>query len=730
MKDLNGNPDFKSAWDSVIEDVGIDNQSLKSFIQIVQNNDDINAVGMQDRSKTYNAFLILAGKVGSLRWAIFKLASSLQVLNSALSLSVGANITEIIPNLHVGVLSKALMFQIKSPFTTLKAQRIIEMLSTMSSLTKTPSNELQYYMSKDNHVTASDPIGKMFTVWYREDKRQSILRQIMRELLGSHIQFRFGKQTEEKVAAYNQYMDLLFNVDQYKAKLNGFEPEVLHWLEDGTLTAEKISSLTFNEQIGEEEFDTGTGNEQLSNAFNDLQSVLRNNSKLEQAIREEPIFKQFEQECLRFYAISQIDISQIKNSDSDELEMLTIPESLDEIYPDAVNHFLEFLFLRKRSMRYHSVVVDENSELKKRSPFTLYRPVLKTEQEVGSLESLLFSFLKSRCAKIIAQKEQDRATEFKNKQIMQFFKFLKNPESALSIENVRKFLKQLCIVFGGKKYILNRIDLCIDPDFYAICQKLNKIEILKEFLIGDWATEQPQCLKKFIPVIEHMIRSYFLKDDHSNSEKPEKEQDNDGFAIIGESAENRYDFNINILKDIKEAIGSKMVCKRTSGYNRHGHSAQNPFPGSAGWSEQYEAALRKGCSVEGTQKKRELMNMKRFTTLYQELMQKICGKNDRLFIESLIQIYTDPNCFHIFQHSVFTLLYDDLMLFKDDQTLKEIPKIAKSTKKFWSAINPQLLCSNNGCKGIGILTIGRGKIKGLIITIYGKGKIDELEETL
>ena len=117
MTDALGNPDFKSAWDSVIEEVSIDNQSLRSFIELARDNDNVNARGLQNTSATYNAFLILSGKIGSLRWAIFKLASSLQVLNAALSLSVGAKITESIPNLHVGVLSMALMFQARSPIT-------------------------------------------------------------------------------------------------------------------------------------------------------------------------------------------------------------------------------------------------------------------------------------------------------------------------------------------------------------------------------------------------------------------------------------------------------------------------------------------------------------------------------------------------------------------------------------------------------------------------------------
>lgn len=187
MKDALGNPDFKSAWDSVIEDVSIDNQSLRSFIELVKENDRVNAKGLQNPSQTYNAFLILSGRIGSLRWAIFKVASGLQVLNAALSLSVGAKITETIPNLHVGVLSMALMFQTKTEITENKAQRIYEMLSTINSLAKSPSQELQYYMDKDGHVSPSDPIGKLFTVWYREDLSEKILKHIMRELLGGVV---------------------------------------------------------------------------------------------------------------------------------------------------------------------------------------------------------------------------------------------------------------------------------------------------------------------------------------------------------------------------------------------------------------------------------------------------------------------------------------------------------------------------------------------------------------
>ena len=53
--------------------------------------------------------MIISGEDNSLRKAIFRLASSLQVLDCAMSLSVGAPINEAIPNLHAGILSTVFM---------------------------------------------------------------------------------------------------------------------------------------------------------------------------------------------------------------------------------------------------------------------------------------------------------------------------------------------------------------------------------------------------------------------------------------------------------------------------------------------------------------------------------------------------------------------------------------------------------------------------------------------
>ena len=76
--DVYGRTDFMSAWDAVVSRVGLDYQSLKSFIQLVKESGDGDATaGLTDGHGKYNSFMILSGEQGSLRWAYFKIASCL-----------------------------------------------------------------------------------------------------------------------------------------------------------------------------------------------------------------------------------------------------------------------------------------------------------------------------------------------------------------------------------------------------------------------------------------------------------------------------------------------------------------------------------------------------------------------------------------------------------------------------------------------------------------------------
>lgn len=156
-------------------------QSLKSFLELVKDNDGEKQVGLTD-GMDYNSFVILSGKPGTIRWAVFKLASSLQVLDSAMSLSVGAPITEVIPNLHAGILSTVFMRMTKLGYTENIFARTVDILYTIEALSKTPAQNLQEYFEK-GQVNPADPIGKMILVWYRVGKDDDVLKKILKEFL-------------------------------------------------------------------------------------------------------------------------------------------------------------------------------------------------------------------------------------------------------------------------------------------------------------------------------------------------------------------------------------------------------------------------------------------------------------------------------------------------------------------------------------------------------------------
>ena len=745
MKDAAGNPDFKSAWDSVIEEVSIDTQSLKSFIELTKMNDCQSAIGLQDSTQVYNSFLILSGNIGSLRWAIFKLASGLQVLNSAISLSVGAKITESIPNLHVGILSMALMFQTKQELTSHKKSLIVEMISTISSLSKSPSIEVQHYMSEDNQVTPSDPIGKLFTVWYREDCRDSMLQQIMRELLGSVVQEKFGKQTLEKNIKYNSFIENLLDTKEFLKELECHPLDTSHWIEDKLVTSQKIYSFTVDQNQAEDEFDEGLN--KSKKAYESLQKYLSSEQIIQKIKTQDELYRKFVQICQRFYAISKFDLTCLKDKKDIDYGLLFDLEDIDKIYPDSLSHYIEFLFLRKRSGRYNSVQVEKESELKKKVPSALYRPVIKAQQEIGSCESLLLEYLKTRYSGVLSERETRRTTEIKSGIITKFFRFLDDAEDSLTIQEVSEYLKNSFVLFEGRKFSLNRTDLAIEPDFYRKCAKKNRLFVIQEYLVGDWISDAASSVKSYIVTIEYMITQHFLKKEIDAVKSTEEvkeavdqdEDKDDEFVIVGDDDQNTKTNaetwtvtedmskkNLAILAEILGTIGALEICKRIDGINRHGHCAENPFPGATGYSEKYYSLLKskRGQSHQFTGfLARKLENMKLYTKLYEELRQVLDDPLDLRFLKDLAIQYLDPNLFPIIKCATFYVFYDKLMQYNCDLDYEILCRIGEKTQNEWSIITPAMFVGLKNSRPKNNTTVqsyGKGKIGRLIRTIYGK----------
>eukprot|EP00667_Euglena_gracilis_P001240 EG_transcript_1239 len=78
----------------------------------------------------------------------------------------------------------------------------------------------------------------------------------------------------------------------------------------------------------------------------------------------------------------------------------------------------------------------------------------------------------------------------------------------------------------------------------------------------------------------------------------------------------------DLLEEITAQLSAAAVCARTTGTNRNGHSATNPFPGPDGWTPTY-AEERQASGKAGVERKLEAM--KEFTAFAQEARRRAEG---------------------------------------------------------------------------------------------------------
>jgi len=113
-------------------------------------------------------------------------------------------------------------------------------------------------------------------------------------------------------------------------------------------------------------------------------------------------------------------------------------------------------------------------------------------------------------------------------------------------------LRSLKVELCGREYQLGRNDVldiltCLPPDRVK--------DLGAALVLGDWTTLPPCSLRRSRDSITGV------------------------FAHLPE-----------VCAEVDEALARQAICARASGTNRHGHSAANPYPGAAGWTEEYARA--------------------------------------------------------------------------------------------------------------------------------------------
>jgi hypothetical protein len=585
-----GRIDFTSAWDGVIPRIGIDLLSVKTFLELVNNNDGSKQIGLQD-GKEYNSFVILSGKRNTVRWAIFKLASSTQIINSAMSLGVGAKITEFIPNLHAGILSTILIKLIETGYNESLFCRVIDVLNTIEALEKTPAADLQDNFEK-GYANPADPIGKMILVWYKKFKNNDeLLIKIIKEYLGSRVQKYFGKSTPENDLAYNKYINELFDLNNCLGKFSEDDFE-FHPLELAEINVQLVEKFLRKENLSEFKENELVS---ITKVVNQIREVIGNEDIKKKIVTENKFFANFIPDASRLWTYLHTDIS----NNNEALPNLV---SILERYGNITEDFIEAIILKKRSERFDSIAHED-----KNNKSIVHVP----KEKYPCIEVFFLELLQNYNSEIIKKRNSNRVFKVKDILIKNVVEELikgNNTGSNLTQEFWTEFLNKNEKQLNGKTHKLDRKDLAIMPDLYE--DKINNKNLIKVIILGKWTSEVPQTLRAFLITITKNLN--LLND-------PE------------------------LIESVMKSVNARAVASREKA-NRCGHSINFQYPGAYLFTQEY---------YENCKNKKNAENMKNFTEKYNYYMKD--DRLDKHFIQIAADyFYYAPERVHHFEAIVKT----------------------------------------------------------------------------
>lgn len=623
--DVSGKVDFMSAWDAVVSRVGIDVSSLKSFVELVQNVGDGDATaGLTDGHGYYNALIILSGEAGSLRWAFFKTASSLQVLDCAMSLSVGAPMGQAIPNMHPGLISVCLMQMIKPQLTKSTFDRLCDILNTLRAIAQNSPRGTSETL-RIGQANPHEPIGKLITVWYRNGHDQKMLKMIVREFMTYLIQRHFKKPTPETNKAYNEYIAQFFDSNMISNLAE--EPiDEIHPIESSDFTEKLLELYLFNPNAEKFKKD-----EQLADICQGISEQIMKKiqeGSLFERLRETDIYKTFRKDATNLWTVLNTITS--KKQRSSNPDMPEVPElvDLDVVYPEHMQDYLESLLIRFRRERYLQTkeviqfgeecnLAPETFTAEDKAHYTSMQSIIRNLESVEvdpgfilktkqtPVQVTIYKFLREVNAEQAKIRREKRVASAKEEFINKVRQHgLDNPN--LDSNEWAVYLESLKVTIDGTEYLVGRTQIALMEEFYVKPYK----KMIGAVLCLKWGREVPSNLKKSIVQIEkNMI---------DNGYKQEA------------------------ISLVIKTIGSVALCIRPSPPNRHGHSKNLTYPGPLNWTLNYENTRL----LTFKDKKQYLTQMKRYTFTaiqWQDLALSI--SNGALeVVNTYLYKYQDANC--------------------------------------------------------------------------------------
>ena len=554
QEDELGNLDFSRIWDCEVSGVGVDKQSLKTFVKLTEGKTRF--LGLSDR-KVYTGFIPLSGKPGTLRWAIFRIAGHLQVLNAAMSLSAGLPMTEIIPNLHAGVLSKSLMFMTKSALNQQSFNRITQILASIEALPQTPAANLakMFKEAEGEEIPAlspSEPINKLLVVWYRQSRdNKQLLKTILRELMTSQIDSFFKKKSPENDSQYKEYLKDFFRLEEV---FGDFEEKVhkIHPLEKAGVDLEALEAF----------FTTGGSTDPLVVEIGTKLSEYLKSDVLADKIATNSLYKDFRTQAMSLWTVLHADTRKSN---------LPRSRALERCYREVQHDFVQSLLLRKRAARFSKEVDEDGNEV-------------WIERKIESNQLLIFKLLKSLYKDVVRGREERREFLLRKKLVRNLKGVALTDCSIAKQGNSKKMsIGQWVKVLARNKMEVNsKTHQLARKDVVELCLSgVKNLNLLEAAVSGNWSKEVPHVLSRLAAEIKH-----FLK----NAKVSEKE-----------------------IRRILRPILSQAVCGRRKP-NRRGHSSTLPYPGPHRWTRRYhEQRLQNGG------KEKYLAVMRLFTKAYKKI---------------------------------------------------------------------------------------------------------------
>eukprot|EP00798_Chlamydomonas_sp_ICE-L_P016432 gene16432-22646_t len=539
--------------------------------------DSPTAVGPTDREE-HNAFLLTAEPKDSLASLVFKVASGTQVLNYITGILMGAK--GFLPNLHSGITSSSLVRLVhsESALTEFQWGQAEQLVHTLRLIHRCPAKSLAQKLKHEGLANPADPLSKLVAVAARLAPGTDQQKSVLQLVLQEWVAIMLQKHYGKQTLENDEkYIDSLMQYIPLEALLPGSEREIQ--------PTSELHVLELEEQAIVKKLATGWEEACLQRLHHGVPGS---------DVPPHRVMAHFEQAANRLLRLL------MPTEGAGAVEVSTV-------WPQWQVGVLQAILLRYRGARYKCL-----------GPVDGPLSELGWERvEVPSLGALVVERMQQAAAKKLQSYRQARLAHATECLLSAAAAAV---VSAGSEDGVVEVLQGMYIETSGVHArqtrpgqlpigpvarvvdVVGRLDRSNVPHILErLGDKPLKQEVLRGLVLGGWTTLPPQALR--------------------------------GSSVVWNAC--------TAYPDMLDVLMSASKCARTSGCNRHGHSAELNYPGPCGWRLEYQEQRLVNVPFELV--KAYLTQMQRFTEM-SKMAQSMCGVTEKADeVEAVLREYQDAN---------------------------------------------------------------------------------------